>query len=160
MKILFATDQYLPTPGGISIVIERLANALEERGHQVCIMAPSTSWKFKREKKNGIIVFRIPSVLIHKAKQLRYSPKFLHKKNIIKVIDSFGPDIIHIETSDSIVATTVEIARKRNIPLIATCHIMPQNISGSLPFLPSKIGKMMGNMYMKQMIQVFLHRQV
>lgn len=155
MKILFATDQYLPTPGGISVVIERLAHALTERGHNVSIIAPSTSWKFKKEKRDGIIVFRIPSVLIHKAKQIRYSPKFLHKKNITKVIDSFKPDIIHVQTSDAIVATTVGIARKRNIPLIATCHIMPQNISGSLPFLPSKIGKMVGNIYMKQMIQVF-----
>src|SRR6266702_3176587 len=128
MKILFATDQYLPTPGGISVVVERLTKALSKRGHDVRIIAPSISWRFKREKNNGIIVFRIPSILVHKAKQLRYSPKFLHKKNIEKIIDDFMPDIIHIETPDAIAETTVDAANKRKIPVIATCHIMPQNI--------------------------------
>lgn len=155
MKILFATDQYLPTPGGISVVTERLTHALSEKGHSVAIIAPSTSWKFRRETKNGITIYRMQSILVHKAKQIRFSPKFFYKKKIEYIVDTFKPDIVHIETPNDIASTTVEVAKKRNIPIIATCHIMPENISGALPFLPSQIGKMFGNLYMKQLIQVF-----
>jgi 1,2-diacylglycerol 3-alpha-glucosyltransferase len=155
MKILFATDQYLPTPGGIAIAIERLTKALVKRGHTVYIIAPSTTWKFRKENIHGITVFRVPSILVHKAKQIRYSPTFINKKEIEKIIDDFEPDIIHIETPDAVATTTVEIARKRNIPIIATCHIMPQNITGSIPFLPTHIGKIVGKIYMRQMKHIF-----
>lgn len=155
MKILFATDQYLPTPGGISVVTQRISAALAKKGHTVAVIAPSTDWKFRKESKNGVTVYRIQSMLVHKLKQLRYSLPFLYRKEIDNIIKNFKPDIIHLETPNTIASETLEVAQKYNIPAIATCHIMPENISGTLPFLPSKIGKMIGNFYMKQIIKVF-----
>jgi glycosyltransferase involved in cell wall biosynthesis len=155
MRILFATDQYLPTPGGISIVTQRISKAFAQKGHTVAIIAPSTSWKFRREEKDGVIIYSIQSLLVHKLKQLRFSPTFLYKKRINHIIENFKPDIIHIETPNTIANEAVNAARRFNIPVIATCHIMPENISGTLPFLPSKIGKIVGNLYMKQVIKLF-----
>lgn len=155
MKILFATDQYLPTPGGISVVTQRISAALAKSGHTVAIIAPSTSWKFKKEKRDNVVIFRIQSVLVHKLKQLRFSPTFLYRKKITQIVKDFKPDIIHIETPNTIASETLKVAQKLGIPLIATCHIMPENISGTLPFLPSKIGKMVGDLYMKQIIKLF-----
>lgn len=155
MKILFATDQYLPTPGGISTVTQRLSVALAKRGHEVAIIAPSTDWKFRKESKDGVTIYRIQSLLVHKLKQLRYSPTFLYRKKIDNIITNFKPDILHLETPNTIASEALDISQKYNIPAIATCHIMPENISGTLPFLPSKIRKMIGNLYMKQMIKIF-----
>jgi len=155
MKILFATDQYMPTPGGISIVTQRISTALAKKGHDVCVLAPSTSWKFEKKIIDGVKVYRIQSFLLHKLKQLRYSPTFLYKKKIREIITNFHPDIIHLETPNTIATEALLLAQKQNIPIIATCHIMPENISGTLPFLPSKIGKMIGNLYMKQIIKLY-----
>ncbi len=155
MRILFATDQYLPTPGGISIVTQRISVALAKKGHTVAVIAPSNSWKFKKELQDKVVIFRISSLLVHKLKQLRYSPTFLYKNKIKNIINNFKPDIIHLETPNTIASETLHVAKKLNIPVIATCHIMPENISGTLPFLPSKIGKMIGNLYMKQIIKLF-----
>jgi glycosyltransferase involved in cell wall biosynthesis len=155
MRILFATDQYLPTPGGISIVTQRISVALAKKGHSVAIIAPSTSWKFKRELKDNVVIFRIQSLLVHKLKQLRFSPTFLYWKRIEHIVNNFKPDIIHLETPNTIANETLQVAKKYDIPVIATCHIMPENISGTLPFLPSKIGKMVGNIYMKQIVKLF-----
>lgn len=155
MKILFATDQYLPTPGGISVVTQRISTALAKKGHIVGIIAPSTDWKFRKESQDGVTVYRIQSLLVHKLKQLRYSLPFLYRKEIDNIIKNFKPDIIHLETPNTIASEALEVAQKYKIPTIATCHIMPENISGTLPFLPSKIGKMIGNLYMKQIIKVF-----
>lgn len=155
MRVLFATDQYLPTPGGISIVTQRISTALAAKGHNVAIIAPSPSWKFKKEAKNSVTVYGIPSFLVHKLKQLRFSPTFLYHKRITYIVKNFKPDIIHLETPNTIASETTKVAKKLNIPVIATCHIMPENISGTLPFLPSKIGKMVGNLYMKQIIKLF-----
>lgn len=155
MKILFATDQYLPTPGGISVVTQRISTALAKKGHTIAVIAPSTDWKFRREYKDGVTIYRIQSLLVHKLKQLRFSPAFLYRKKIYHTIANFKPDIIHLETPNTIASETLDVARKFKIPVIATCHIMPENISGTLPFLPSKIGKMIGNLYMKQIINVY-----
>ncbi len=155
MRILFATDQYLPTPGGISTVTQRISVALAKKGHTVAVIAPSTDWKFRKELKDGVTIYSISSLLVHKLKQLRYSPTFLYRKKIDHIIRSFRPDIIHLETPNTIASEALYVAEKLNIPVIATCHIMPENISGTLPFLPSKIGKMIGNLYMKQVINVY-----
>lgn len=155
MRILFATDQYLPTPGGISTVTQRISAELVKKGHTVAVLAPSTDWKFRKEIQDGVTIFRIQSMLIHKLKQLRYSPAFLYRKEIYRTITNFRPDIIHLETPNTIASEALDVALKFNIPLIATCHIMPENISGTLPFLPSKMGKMIGDLYMKQVIKVY-----
>jgi len=155
MRILFATDQYFPTLGGISTVTYRLAKTLTSLGNEVVIIAPSVSWKFKEEKQDGFTIFRVQSLPLIKTKDLRYSPTFLYTYKIKKIIKTFMPDIIHIETPNDIGWITVQIAKKLFIPIIGTCHIMPQNISAALPFLPSRIGKVAGEFYMKQMVQVF-----
>jgi glycosyltransferase involved in cell wall biosynthesis len=155
MRILFATDQYLPTPGGISIVTKRVSEALAKKGHEVAIIAPSTSWQFKKEEINSVLIYRIQSFLVHKLKQLRFSPTFLYRSRINNIIAEFRPDIIHLETPNTIAYEALRAAKRLDIPVAATCHIMPENISGTLPFLPSKIGKIVGNLYMKQIIKLF-----
>jgi len=155
MRILFATDQYFPTLGGISTVTYRLAKALTNHGHTVAILAPSTSWKFKKETGEGLTIFRVQSLPFFDKKGLRYAPTFLYTNKIKKIIKTFAPDIVHIETPNDIAATTVHIARKFSIPIIGTCHVMPENISGALPFLPSQIGKVVGKLYMRQMMRIF-----
>lgn len=155
MRILFATDQYLPTLGGISTVTYRLAKAFTNLNHTVAIIAPSTSWKFKEENGEGFTIFRVRSLPLLNTKDLRYAPTFLYMHKIKKIIKTFAPDIIHVETPNDIAAVTAQIARKFSIPIIGTCHIMPENISGALPFLPSRIGKVVGNLYMRQMLRIF-----
>lgn len=155
MKILFATDSYSPTPGGISVVTHRLSQELAKKGHTVGIIAPSQSWKYYTEVEEQVIVYRIQSILVHKLKKVRYSPAFLYTKEINTIITNFLPDIIHIETPDALATTAYEASVKYNIPVIGTCHIMPQNISGSLPFLPEQIRKFVGNLYMKQLAGLF-----
>lgn len=155
MRILFATDQYLPTPGGISIVTQRVSEALAAKGHTVGVIAPSTSWKFTKAHKNGVTIYGVQSVLVHKLKQLRFAPTFLYQKNIKQIVRDFMPDIVHLETPNSIANDTLIAAKELNIPVAATCHIMPENISGTLPFLPSKIGQIVGDLYMKQIIKLF-----
>ncbi len=155
MKILFATDQYGPTPGGISVVVHRLAHVLVAKGHTVAILAPSESWKFHKDDEEGVTIYRVQSFLVHKLKKVRYAPAFLYQNRIKKILQTFMPDIVHIETPDAIASAAYEEARLLHIPVIGTCHIMPQNISGALPFLPSQIRRFVGNLYMKQLANLF-----
>jgi len=155
MRILLATDQYFPTLGGIPTVTYRLAKTFAKLGHTVAIIVPSTSWKFEKEKGEGFTIFRAQSLLLLKTKNLRYAPAFLYMNKLKGIIKTFAPDIVHIETPNDIGAMTAQIAKKLSIPIIGTCHIMPENISGALPFLPSQIGKVVGNLFMRQMIQIF-----
>jgi glycosyltransferase involved in cell wall biosynthesis len=155
MRILLATDVYFPTPGGISTVVYRLAKTFADLGHKVAIIAPSVSWKFEEKDEKGFKIFRVRSLPLLPAKKIRYAPVFLYRHKIEEIIQTFAPDVIHIETINDIVAAVVQIAKKFSIPIVGTCHIMPENISGSLPFLPSRIGKVVGKLYMKQLMRIF-----
>lgn len=154
MTILFATDQYLPTIGGISVVTERLAKALTKKGNDVHIIAPSVSWKSYTEDIDGVTIHRLGSISLHKGKNVRYSPAFWQKREIQTILAEVKPDILHIETPDAVGANVASLGKKMGIPVVGTCHIMPQNIAAALP-LPSRVGKIVGNIYMRQLATVF-----
>src|SRR5579872_1285213 len=117
MRVLFVTDQYAPTPGGISVVVQRLAYELATRGHTVAVIAPSQSLKFYREEQNGITIYRVQSFLLHKLKKVRYSPAFLYQKKIAQILQIFHPDIVHLETPDALANTAYEEAVRQHIPI-------------------------------------------
>ena len=73
MKIAMMTNNYKPFVGGVPISVERLAQGLRLRGHEVCVFAPEYEGyeddagedivryrSFARCMKNGMV---IPNVL-------------------------------------------------------------------------------------------------
>lgn len=155
MKILFATDIYFPTPGGMSVVIKKLAEELVKRGHEVSIIAPSTSWKMFKEVQEGITIYRVQAVLILKEKRIWYAPAYIYKNEIRSIIKRVKPDVIHVETADAVAKTTIDVAREKGIPLVGTCHFMGEHVLGTIPFFPKGISKVVENLYMKEAGKVF-----
>ncbi len=141
MKILIPTDTYYPHVNGASYFAQRLAHYLQERGHTVAVIAPSESLHFTDKTVNGIRVFGVTSFSTFASVKFRFSGPFFIKKDIARVIADFKPDIIHMQSHFSINRTVFKIAQARGIPLVATNHFMPDNLTHYLPLPKSIIAK-------------------
>lgn len=117
MKIGFFTDTYHPHIDGVAISVDTCVRALEERGHEVYIIAPKYP-KYKDKRKN---IHRLMSVKLPKASGFRVALQ-LPEKAIMEIL-AIDFDIIHGHPAGSgITFLGLEIARFKNIPYIATCH--------------------------------------
>lgn len=134
MRILIATDSYLPTVGGHIQGTHRLARLLHKRGHTLWIVAPSPSTTLRNvtERVDGITIHRVKSILILKAKKFSISPKFLHRTDLQNLIARLRPNVVHALTPGPIAQTAATIAKKEGILATASFHVLPENILGSL----------------------------
>ncbi|MFA5172857.1 MAG: glycosyltransferase [Candidatus Paceibacterota bacterium] len=129
MRIIIAADTYYPHINGASFFAQRLAHYLQKNGHIVAVIAPSESFQNTEKKINGISVFGISSLPILFYSGFRFSLPFFIKKEIKKIIKEFQPDIIHVQSHFSICRAVISLAKKSHLPIIATNHFMPENLT-------------------------------
>ena len=153
MKIVISTDVFYPMINGVAVFSRNLATGLKKRGHQVLVLAPSTTGEFAVEKdeeggftivrlsstkmhlypdqinkvpdKKGILGVKIPRIVYKNGLNVSYTPY----PEIKKVLDDFKPDIIHNQTPGPIALAVFRYAKKRDIPLVATDHAYPDNLT-------------------------------
>jgi glycosyltransferase involved in cell wall biosynthesis len=133
MKILFVSDTYYPHINGVYYFVCRIGPLLKEKGHEVAVIAPSESIYSSRKKIDGLDVYGLSSLPVLNYPTLRLPIRLLLKSRINRIIQSFKPDIIHIQDHFLISKLVVQINRDLKIPIIGTNHFMPENISVFLP---------------------------
>lgn len=153
MKMLLATESYYPNIDGGAIAQHNLVHELKKLGHEIHVLAPGYHFKNYTENDNGITVFRTWSITLpfYMKNRYRFSPFPLFKiRNIIKKIK---PDIIHICSPYHIGASTYLWARKYQIPVIDSIHLLPENVFS--PFFSSKHYKSLEKRFWKYLIYFF-----
>lgn len=117
MKILIATDLYLPLVNGVVTSVINLKKELIKRGHEVKVLTLSQ----KNSNNNEDDVWYLPSIgagsVYPQARVIRTLPI-----RIIKEIVHWSPDIIHTQCEFSTFFIAKRISKKLNIPLIHTYH--------------------------------------
>ena len=116
MKILIATDCYKFNTGGITASVLALCNGLRRKGHEVKVLSPSNSQKSFRDGDDYFIksvpAFYYPGQRI----------AFLVHNPLLKELELWRPDVIHIQTEGLVCFAAKSISRKCNAPIIMTCH--------------------------------------
>jgi len=145
MRILFVSDTYYPHINGVYYFVCRIGPLLQEKGHEVAVIAPSGSIYSSQKKIDGLEVYGLPSLPVLNYPTIRLPFLLLLKSRINRIIQSFKPDIIHIQDHFLISRLVVQVNRDLKIPIMGTNHFMPENIT---VFLPGK--------YLKQLFENFL----
>lgn len=162
MRIVIATAVYYPMTNGVAVFSHNLAMGLVKRGHEVLVLCPSQTKKNYTRIEDGVKVTRLKSVDIKiypdqinqvppKKKFLGISWPHLYYKNgfkvsvfpvreIRKALDSFKPDVVHVQVSDPIGLSVVSYARKVGIPVVTTEHNQPEVLTEPLK-LPGPVRK-------------------
>lgn len=116
MRIAMMTNNYKPVVGGVPIAIERLAEGLRERGHEVYIFAP----EFEGYEQEEPFVIRYRA--FHK-KAGGYVP--LMKPVDLKMEQKFQKlnfDIIHVHHPVLIGWRAQYLGKKYHVPVVFTYH--------------------------------------
>nr|WP_310019717.1 glycosyltransferase [Microbacterium resistens] len=133
MTILIGCDTFSPDINGAARFAERLAAGLVQRGHDVHVMAPNQVYRTARARTEVIegeamTLHRLPSVRWAPHDWLRFVWPWRSKHYARKVLDEVRPDVVHIQSHIVIGRGLSRIAAKRGIPVIATNHVMAENI--------------------------------
>lgn len=162
MKIVIATAVYYPMTNGVAVFSHNLAMGLAKRGNEVLVLCPSQTGKNYTRVEDGVKVTRLKSVDVKvypdqinkvppRKKFLGVSWPHLYYKNgfkvsvfpareIRKALDSFKPDVVHVQVSDPIGLSVVSYARKVGVPVVTTEHNQPEVLTEPLK-LPGLVRK-------------------
>ncbi|MFE1646542.1 glycosyltransferase [Microbacterium sp. P01] len=133
LTILIGADTFSPHVNGAARFAERLAAGLVTRGHNVHVMAPSKS---HRQHGTFTEVIEGEPMTMHRMRSHRYLPHdwltfvfpWMVKHHSRKILDEVKPDVVHIQSHIVVGRGLARIAHKRGIPVIATNHVMAENI--------------------------------
>lgn len=131
--MLIGADTFAPHVNGAARFAERLAAGLVARGHTVHVLAPSaTHWT----RGTGVEIIEDQPMTMHRLPSWRWFPHdwltfvlpWMSKHHARRALDSVKPDVVHIQSHIIIGRGLAREARKRGIPIIATNHVMAENI--------------------------------
>jgi len=131
LKIAMFTDAYWPRVNGVTVSVDSFSRALVNEGHEVIIvcssypqnMNNSISLQKESEAENLFKIIKVPSIPAFVSKEDRIA-KIEKRRWALKQVDSFNPDIIHINTEMVIAEFGFFYARSHNLPVIYTFHTM------------------------------------
>ena len=133
LTVLIGADTFAPHVNGAARFAERLAAGLVGRGHDVHVLAPSAT-----HSQHGTFTETIEDqpMMLHRLPAWRYLPHdwltfvlpWMSKHYARRALDAVKPDVVHIQSHIVIGRGLAREARKRGIPIIATNHVMAENI--------------------------------
>lgn len=134
MRILIATDTYPPDLSGSSMFTRRLARDLAALGHEIHVVCSSDDSLTKLVvDQDGVRLHRLASLplLIHPT--VRFANPITARRRLRRLIASVRPDVLHTQDHFTIGRAAIRAALEAGVPVVATNHFMPQNLT---PYLP------------------------
>ena len=133
LRVLIAADTFSPDINGAARFAERLAAGLVQRGHDVHCAVPNTRFADEPNRTELIegqqmTVHRLPSQKLWWHEWIRFVWPWRSKHHARRVLDRVKPDVVHIQSHIVIGRGFTREARKRGIRVVATNHVMPENI--------------------------------
>ncbi len=132
LRVVIACDTFPPDINGASRFAERLASGLVRAGNEVHVIAPAHNKTFGSftEIHDGstMTVHRIKSYRVIQHKTLRYVWPFTLKKKADRLLRNIKPDAVHINSHMIVGRFVLKSAQELGIRVIATNHIMPENL--------------------------------
>lgn len=121
MKILLV-NKFHYLKGGSETYYFELAKLLEEHGHEVAFFSMEHEKNIKTNNKEYFVKeIDMNGKDITKALKVIYNKE--NKKLMLKAIDEFKPDIVHINNFQrQLTASVIDAAKERNIPVVYTSH--------------------------------------
>lgn len=159
MKIAIASDIYYPMINGVAVFAHNLANGLAARGHEVMVICPSFTGRrhVEVDPETGVTTNFLTSIRfpfypdqIKKVEDRKEFlglelPRLVYKNGIWaapypypevkKALKKFQPDVIHLQTAETIAIAVRNYARHYDVPMVATGHAYPDNITSQFKFL-------------------------
>lgn len=139
LTVLIGADTFLPDVNGAATFARNLAAGLVRRGHEVHVMAPANGRVGTfTETHEGVemTVHRIYSWRWYPHPWLRFMLPWRVKANAEKIVRKINPDAIHFQSHIVVGRGLATSAKRHDIELVGTNHVMPENILQHVAILP------------------------
>lgn len=133
LRILVAADTFAPDVNGAARFADRLSAGLAGRGHDVHVVAPSPTGSAGTEERDGVVVHRLVSRRMPGLDAMRVCLPWEVSSEVRRVFADVRPDVVHTNGHMLLGRAVVQQALREDTPLVATNHLMPENIVGYLP---------------------------
>ncbi|MDR2768863.1 MAG: glycosyltransferase [Treponema sp.] len=148
MRIAIFTDAYWPSVNGVSVSVDTYAHALAGKGHDVLIVCneypqngpgAQPRGKAEAETAGSLTLLRVPSGVVFFSHEDR-AAHFRERGRVEAALDSFGAEVLHVNTEFVIAGFGFKYGRKRRLPVIFTFHTMwEEYIANYFPYIPKAI---------------------
>ena len=133
LTVVIGSDTFAPEINGSATFSASLAGGLARRGHTVHIVAPAAGRHLNgvfQEEHGGelVTVHRLWSWRYRPHPWLRFALPWRIQANSKRILDSVKPDVVHFQSNIVVGRGLSKQALKRKIRLIATNHVMPENL--------------------------------
>ncbi len=133
LRILMGADTFAPEINGAATFIARLSAGLVERGHEVHIVAPATTYRkhgtfTEVHEGQPMTVHRIYSWRWYPHPWVRFALPWRVRQNSARILDTVKPDVIHFQSHVVIGRGLTIEGEKRGSRIIGTNHFMPENL--------------------------------
>lgn len=122
MRIAVATDFFSPWIGGPATFIDNFCAYISRTSHHVEIIAPSIDGRPARERRDGVLVHRVPTVALPIGHQLRVC---LRPGAVQAALRAAHPDVLQIHHPFPLSRAALRAAREASIPTVAVNHTIP-----------------------------------
>jgi phosphatidylinositol alpha 1,6-mannosyltransferase len=110
MRVLVVSESFLPTVNGVTNSVCKVLDHLALRGHDAHVMVPSCG---APATYAGFVVEQIASL------PYRQFPVGLPGLHVQRIIEEFGPDVIHVASPFLLGAEAIAAGRRLGIPTVA-----------------------------------------
>lgn len=117
MRVLMVSDVYFPRVNGVSTSIQAFRQALYAAGHRVTLIAPA--YAAVTDDETDIIRISSRNVIVDPEDRMM---RIRHIHRLTEELRAGNYDIIHIHTPFVAHYAGLKLARKLNLPVVATYH--------------------------------------
>jgi glycosyltransferase involved in cell wall biosynthesis len=159
LRVLVGAETYPPDLNGAARFAGRLAVGLAARGHEVHVVAPSPDGPPGTEVDAGVLVHRVTSRRYRPLDALRICLPWDASREVARIAGAVRPEVVHTNGHLVLGRAVVAAARRDGRPLVATNHLMPENLVGYVP-APQRVRAAIGTWMWRDLGRVYAHAGV
>jgi glycosyltransferase involved in cell wall biosynthesis len=145
LTVVIGCDTFPPDINGASRFAERLAGGLARHGNQVHVIAAAYDKNYGTFTEiidgSPMTVHRIKSYKLPQHKTLRWIWPFTLESKTAKILRAVKPDAVHIQSHLIMGRALVKSAKRQGLRVLATNHIMPENLIKYSVIIPGFLEK-------------------
>ncbi len=133
LRILIGAETYPPDVNGAARFAERLATGMARRGHEVHVVAPSPTGPRTRDTRDGVTVHGVRSHRYFMHSGFQVCMPWEAGPDTADLMEQIDPDVVHTQAHMVVGRGIVKAAHRSGRPLVATNHLMPENLVAYSP---------------------------
>ncbi len=133
LRVLIAAETYPPDVNGAARFAERLAGGLADRGHDVHVVAPSPDGRPGKAVRDGVTVHGVRSHRYFMRPDFQVCMPWETGPATAALMEEIDPDVVHTQAHMVVGRYVVRAAARTGRPLVATNHLMPENLAAHAP---------------------------